>query len=74
MLASITCEAATAGARAAGIEVEIDLLPADDLFRADGVWLLSSGRLVAPVISLDARSIDHDAAWTERMRSFAAAP
>lgn len=73
VLASITCEAAIAAAAAAGVEVDVELLPADDLFRADGVWLLSSGRLVAPVTALDGRSVDHDAAWTDRIRSFAAA-
>ena len=70
VLASITCDHALGTARAAGVDVEIELLPADDLFRADGVWLLSSGRLVAPVVSIDGRSVARDGVWTDRLRSF----
>ena len=72
VLASITCDAALAAARAAGVDVERDLVRVDDVVRADGVWLLSSGRLVAPVIELDGRPLGHDAEWTDRVRSFVA--
>jgi len=72
VLASITCDIALDAARSAGVVVESDLLPTDDLVRADGVWLLSSGRLVAPVIEIDGRPVGHDDAWTERIRAFVA--
>ena len=72
VLASITCDVTLAAARAAGVGVDVGLRPADDLFRADGVWLVSSGRLVAPVTEIDGRPIAGDAAWTDRIRTFAA--
>ena len=70
VLASITCDVALAAARSAGVGVDVELLTVDDLVRADGIWLLSSGRLVAPVDQIDGRPIARDAAWTERIWSF----
>lgn len=71
VLASITCDVALAAARSDGVEIDVELRPVDDLLRADGVWLVSSGRLVAPVTTIDGRSIAIDDVWTDRMRSFA---
>ena len=70
VLASITCDAALAAAQAAGVGVDVEVRRAADLHAADGVWLLSSGRLVAPVTHIDGRSVAVDHEWTQRLRSF----
>jgi 4-amino-4-deoxychorismate lyase len=72
VLASITQAAAFDGARAAGVPTGSALIPVGDLSGADGVWLLSSGRLVAPVRSLDGRALPDDVEWTRRLRTFVA--
>lgn len=53
--------------RAEGFSAEEALVPANDLLRSDGVWLVSSVRLAAPVTHIDGTPIAHDAAMTERM-------
>jgi 4-amino-4-deoxychorismate lyase len=70
VLASITQAAAFEAAHAFGIETGSALISVDDLHGADGVWLLSSGRLVAPVRSLDGRELPIDPVWTDRLREF----
>lgn len=71
VLASITCDVALAAARSAGVGVDVDVRRSADLHAADGVWLLSSGRLVAPVTHIDGRPVAVDHGWTERLRGFA---
>lgn len=53
ILAGITLERLFPAARAAGFSTEIAPLTVQELHAADGVWLLSSVRLIAPVISID---------------------
>ncbi|GAA1419613.1 aminotransferase class IV [Agrococcus citreus] len=53
ILASITLEHLMRDAPGAGLEVAFAPLEPDDLRTADGAWLLSSGRLVAHVTSVD---------------------
>jgi 4-amino-4-deoxychorismate lyase len=43
------------------------LVPADELTSADGVWLVSSVRLAAPVREIDGVEIRHDRELTDRM-------
>jgi 4-amino-4-deoxychorismate lyase len=47
-----------------GHRTEQALISSADLASADSVWLLSSGRLVAPVRALDGRGLDVDQALT----------
>ncbi|WP_432544259.1 aminotransferase class IV [Kineococcus sp. SYSU DK002] len=60
LLDGTTVGRALAFARARGDRAEVDRLTVADLAAADGLWLLSSGRLSAPVRSLDgvARPVD----------------
>ncbi|WP_432515421.1 aminotransferase class IV [Kineococcus sp. SYSU DK001] len=60
LLDGTTVGRALAFARARGDRAEVDRLTVADLAAADGVWLVSSGRLSAPVRSLDgvARPVD----------------
>lgn len=51
-----------------GDRAEFALATPDDLVRSDGVWLLSSVRGTAPVLSLDGTPIAHDADQTHRIR------
>jgi len=60
-----TTQAAVFGTLAElGLETAEAVLSPADLASADGIWLLSSGRLMAPVRSLDGRSVPVDAAFT----------
>lgn len=71
ILASITQAAAFAGAAADGVRTSYELVTVADLVHADGAWLLSSGRLVAPILQLDGATLAHDAAWTDRLLNWA---
>ncbi len=53
ILCSITIAELLDKAPAAGIDVEVDTLTRYDLERCRGAWLLSSGRIVAPVTHVD---------------------
>ncbi|HEX2858469.1 MAG TPA: aminodeoxychorismate lyase [Propionibacteriaceae bacterium] len=57
ILGSITQEIAFDAARAAGFETADELLRPEQLFEADGVWLLSSVRGAAPILELDRRPL-----------------
>ncbi len=70
VLASITQAVAFDAAAAADVPTAYELISIDSLGDCDGVWLLSSGRLVAPVLELDGRQLAHDDAWTGRLRKF----
>jgi 4-amino-4-deoxychorismate lyase len=51
--------------------VSYELITVDDLLRSDGAWLLSSGRLVAPILQLDDVQLASDPACTERVWGWA---
>jgi 4-amino-4-deoxychorismate lyase len=74
ILASITQAAAFAGATAERVGTSYELITIDDLRRADGAWLLSSGRLVAPILQLDGIPLAHDRAWTDRLAEWVVRP
>ncbi|MCH1883411.1 aminotransferase class IV [Agrococcus sp. ARC_14] len=57
ILASITLEHLMREAPAAGIVVSFASLTPDDLRSSDGAWLLSSGRLLARVTSVDGQPL-----------------
>ena len=46
-------------------------ITADELSGTDGAWLVSSGRLVAPITSLDGVDLPQDPGWTERLARWA---
>jgi 4-amino-4-deoxychorismate lyase len=52
---------------ALGFETSEAVLASAELATADGVWLLSSGRLIAPVRELDGRPLPVDAAFTRTL-------
>ncbi|MCS5722215.1 aminodeoxychorismate lyase [Herbiconiux sp. CPCC 203407] len=52
---------------ALGFETSEAVMAPAELATADGVWLLSSGRLIAPVRELDGRSLPVDAAFTRTL-------
>lgn len=70
ILDSITGRQIFAGAVAEGVPTRYELIPADDLFIADGVWLASSIRGVCPVIRLDGRDLLVDRGWAARVASW----
>jgi 4-amino-4-deoxychorismate lyase len=57
LLPSITVATMFAAARSAGWEAEFGRLTTEDLLAADGVWLVSSVRLAARVVSLDGQPL-----------------
>ncbi len=67
ILDSITVRQLFAGASAGGVETRYELIPTDDLFTADGVWLASSIRGVAAVKRLDGRDLAVDVDWHRRV-------
>jgi 4-amino-4-deoxychorismate lyase len=67
VLASITQEAIFAGAAGDGVTACYELIRVEDLRGVDGAWLVSSGRLVAPIRSLDNVPLAVDEQWTERL-------
>ena len=70
ILDSITVRQIFAGAAAEGVRSRYELIPAGDLFTADGVWLASSIRGVCPVVRLDGRDLAVDAAWSARVAAW----
>lgn len=57
ILRSITIAELLEKAPAAGLEVKVGALTVDDLWRARGAWLLSSGRLIASVNEADGKPL-----------------
>jgi len=51
--------------------VSYELITVDDLVRSDGAWMLSSGRLVAPILQVDDVQLSSDLAWTDRVWGWA---
>lgn len=70
VLASITQGAIFDGAVAAGHPTSYDLIRVDELATTDGAWLVSSGRLVAPIHTLDGVALPVDVDWTARLLSW----
>jgi 4-amino-4-deoxychorismate lyase len=70
ILASITQAAVFRGAAAAGIETSYDLIALRDLVDVDGAWLASSGRLVAPIRTLDGAALAVDDGWSSRLNGW----
>lgn len=68
VLASISQAAIFRGAVGDGIDVSYHLLPVGELPSVDGAWLVSSGRLVAPIVEVDGRRLAVDEEWTASLR------
>jgi 4-amino-4-deoxychorismate lyase len=71
ILASITQRALFEAAARAGLETAYTLGSPDELNRADGVWLVSSGRGVARVHTLDGQPLRLTPGLSERIASLA---
>lgn len=73
ILASVTQASIFAEATRGGVETRHDLIEAARLPDTDGAWLVSSGRLVAPIVTLDGVAMPTNDAWTDRMTRWATA-
>jgi 4-amino-4-deoxychorismate lyase len=71
ILASITQAAVFDLAAAAGVETSYELITVEDLIQTDGAWMLSAGRLVAPILHIDGAPLASDSEWTARVRRWA---
>ena len=71
ILASVTQAAIFDEAAREGIATGFDLVPADRVPATDGAWLVSAGRLVAPILALDGVRLPHDPEWTARLAGWA---
>ena len=60
ILESLTVTAIFAAARADGLTTRYELIPVGDLYTADGLWLVSSGRGPVLVTALDGRTLRAD--------------
>lgn len=73
ILASVTQSSIFAEATRDGVETRSDLIEAARLPATDGAWFVSSGRLVAPILSLDGADLPSDPVWTQRLNGWATA-
>lgn len=73
ILASVTQAAIFDEARREGFETRAELIEAVRLPATDGAWLVSSGRLVAPILRLDGVALHTDPGWTSRLTRWATA-
>jgi 4-amino-4-deoxychorismate lyase len=73
ILASVTQASIFAEAAREGVPTRSDLIEAERLPDTDGAWLVSSGRLIAPILTLDGVDVPTDPAWTERLTRWATA-
>lgn len=71
ILASVTQASIFDEATRDGVTAAYDLIAADRLASTDGAWLVSAGRLVAPILRLDDVEMSHDGGWTERLTAWA---
>jgi 4-amino-4-deoxychorismate lyase len=71
ILASVTQASIFDEAARDGVATRYDLIEADRLRATDGAWLVSSGRLVAPVLTLDGVEMPSDPTWTDRLTCWA---
>ncbi|XVX20925.1 aminodeoxychorismate lyase [Actinomycetota bacterium] len=60
ILASVTVDEIISAAAESGMQTRVELIPAEDLRTADGVWLVSSGRGPSPIVELDGEPIGVD--------------
>lgn len=60
-------------AAARGLRTEFALAPAETLRQADALWLVSSTRLAAPIVSLDGAPVPHDRDLTAAMNEYLSA-
>lgn len=73
ILASVTQAAIFDEAAHDGVEARSELVEAARLPETDGAWLVSSGRLVAPILRLDGVEMPTDPGWTARLTRWATA-
>lgn len=71
ILASVTVDEIMDNAKADGMDARVELVPVDDLFTADGVFLVSSGRGPCPIVELDGKPLAVDEQLAERVAGFA---
>ena len=71
ILESVTVEAIFEAARADGVQTRYELVPVVDLYTADGLWLVSSGRGPALVTALDGRALRADPDLAGRIARYA---
>ena len=71
ILDSVTVAAIFEAARADGVAARYELVPVEDLYTADGLWLVSSGRGPALVTVLDGRPLRADPDLTTRIARYA---
>lgn len=71
ILDSVTVAAIFEAARADGVAARYELVPIEDLYTADGLWLVSSGRGPALVTVLDGRPLRADPDLTTRIARYA---
>jgi len=71
ILASVTIDAIFQGARRNGLDARYALIPITDLYTADGVWLVSSGRGPAPVTVLDGQRLSTESGLVARVAGYA---
>lgn len=74
VLASITVETVFEAARAQGLTTQRRLMRPQEVFDADGSWLVSSVRGVAPIRTLDGRIVPFDADFHERLTQLSGFP
>lgn len=67
VLDSMTVKAAVSGALSEGLEVHDGLLGADEIFEADGAWLVSVSYGATPIVEVDGHPIRVDDHLTDRM-------
>lgn len=71
ILESVTVEAVLAAARADGWPTRHELVPVEDLYTADGVWLVSAGRGPVLITKLDSRPLAVDDALAKQVAGWA---
>ena len=71
ILESVTVAAILDAARSDGYPTRYELVPVEDLYPADGVWLVSSGRGPALVTELDGRGLRVDRELAARVARYA---
>lgn len=74
VLRSITQHTAFEGARHQGVPTAYRLAPVEELLQADGAWLLSSIRGVAPITAVDHHELSPDPEWTRRINQWSGFP